>query len=292
MRGPAQGALASFSTLLLTLVMPPMAIISNALVAFIWLRLGPVKGAMAVGIALAAGTIVAAVSGFPLIPATLMLSFWLPVILMAYVLRKTVSLDLAILAGAVLALAGVLITYVVLDHPSEAWQGVVAQVTEAAEQSTGNTNSEQAVSFLANAGSWMTGFSAATQLVMAVCSLLLARVWQARMFNPGGLQQEFHGLRFGMMAGLAGLVIVLAAAFLQIELLTNLAIVVMVVFGFQGLAVLHSLVAQFKLNVFLLVAVYVMLLIAAPTSIKLIGLIGLADTWVDFRNRLGGFRKD
>jgi len=261
-------------------------VISNAVIALVWLRLGPVKGLIAVAIALVAGTLIAAFSGNPVIPATLMLSFWLPVIVMAYVLGRTVSLDLAILAGGGLALAGVLITYLVVDQPSESWQSIVTQITEATTQATEGADNQRVIDWLSEAGAWMTGFSAATQFVLAAFSLLLARVWQARMFNPGGLQKEFHQLRFGLAAGVAGIVVIAASAFLQMELLTNLAIVVIALFAFQGMAVLHALVAQFKMHVMFLVAVYMFLMLLAPTSIKAIGLLGLADTWLDFRNRL------
>ena len=247
-RGPAQAALASFSTLLLSLFAPPLVVISNALVALVWLRLGPLKGLISVTIALLAGTIIAAFSGSPVVPAALMMSFWLPVILMAYVLRRTISLNLAMLAGAALALLGVVMTYVIVKDPALAWQEVVQQVREQTEQSVGGTDRDKVTQWLNSAGSWMTGFSAATQFVIAVSSLLLARVWQARMFNPGGLQKEFHGLRFGMAAGAVGLIIVAASVILSNELLVNLAIVVTVVFEFQVLAVLHALAAQLKVH--------------------------------------------
>lgn len=291
-RGPAQGALLAFSTLLLSLVFPPLVVISNALVALIWLRLGPVKGLMSVAVALIAGTVIASFSGNPVIPATLMLSFWLPVVLMAYVLRQTVSLSLALLAGAVLALVGVAVTYLVMDDPAQSWQNVVQLVRAQTETATGDSNNARVEAWLSNAGSWMTGFSAATQYVVAVLSLLLARVWQARMFNPGGLQKEFHGLKFGLAAGTIGLLIVAAAVFLDIEILKNLAIVVMVVFAFQGLAVLHALAAQLGLHVLVLVGMYAFLLMLVPTSIKVFGMIGLVDTWVDFRSRVNVQKRD
>ena len=291
-RGPAQAALASFSTLLLSLFAPPLVVISNALVALVWLRLGPLKGLISVTIALLAGTIIAAFSGSPVVPAALMMSFWLPVILMAYVLRRTISLNLAMLAGAALALLGVVMTYVIVKDPALAWQEVVQQVREQTEQSVGGTDRDKVTQWLNSAGSWMTGFSAATQFVIAVSSLLLARVWQARMFNPGGLQKEFHGLRFGMAAGAVGLIIVAASVILSNELLVNLAIVVTVVFAFQGLAVLHALAAQLKVHPLVLVCVYCFLILLLPTSVKVLGLLGLADTWLDFRSRLKAVKRD
>jgi len=237
-RGPAQAALVSFSTLLLSLFAPPLVVVSNAVVALVWLRLGPIKGLFAVAIALVAGTIIAAFSGSPIVPAALMMSFWLPVILMAYVLRRTVSLNLAMLAGAALALIGVVLTYAIVEDPALAWQEVVQQVRQQTEQATGGANQERVTEWLNSAGTWMTGFSAATQFVIAVSSLLLARVWQARMFNP-------------------------------------------------GVAVLHALAAQLKLHMLFMVGTYGFLLLLAPNSIKMLGLLGLVDTWIDFRTRFG-----
>ena len=208
---------------MLSLFMPPLVVVSNALVALVWLRLGPVSGGVSVAIALVAATVIASFAGNPLAPAALMMSFWLPVIVMSMVLRTTVSLNLALLAGAALALAGVLITYLVVDEPSEAWRGLLDAVTQAAEQSTSGDSADRirVTEWLNNAGQWMTGFSAATQFILAALSLLLARVWQARLFNPGGLQKEFHGLRFGQAAGAAGLLIVLASVFLHCLLYTS-----------------------------------------------------------------------
>ncbi len=291
-RGPAQAALLAFSTLLLSLVMPPLVVISNALVALVFLRLGPLPGLISVAVALVVGTAIAALSGRAAVPAAMMMSFWLPVIVMALVLRKTVSLNLSLLAGALLALGGVVVTYLLVESPSDEWQGLIEAVKVAAEQTTGGTDRQKVSDWLNNAGTWMTGFSAATQLIIAVLSLLLARVWQARLFNPGGLQQEFHGLRYGLAAGATGLAITVAATFFNVELLTNLAIVVIVVFAFQGLAILHALVAQLKLHVLVMVALYGFLFMLLPTSIKVIGLLGIADTWLDFRSRLSVIKKD
>ncbi len=291
-RGPTQAALLAFSTLLLSLVLPPLVVISNAIVALVWLRLGPVSGLVSITVALVLGTIIASFSGMMAVPAVLMIFYWLPVVLMAAVLRETVSLSLAILFGVVLALVGVLVAYLVLADPSESWQSALQAVSEITKKSGGTVEDEKVAAWSAHAGRWMTGFCAATLFVIAVVSLLLARVWQARMFNPGGLQKEFHGLRYGLVAGAVGSSIVLAAAFLNSELLTNLAIVVVVAFALQGLAVLHALAAQLKMHPLAMVAVYGFLLVLAPTSIKVIGLLGLADTWLDFRSRLSVIKKD
>lgn len=293
-KGPAQGALLAITTLLLVLILPPFVVISNALVALVWLRHGPVQGAIVVAISLLTGTVFAAILGNAFAPAILMVSFWLPVIVMAQVLRKTVSLNLAIVAGAVLALVGVVLTYLLVSNPAAEWQKVLDTVMRATEQAAGGGGADtpQVVEWLSNVGTWMTGFSAATQFLIAVLSLLLARVWQARMFNPGGLQKEFHGLRFGLAAGLVGLAVLVASVVFPLEVMTNLAVVVIVVFALQGMAVVHALTAQLKLPAIAMVGVYGFLFLLAPSSVKVIGLFGLADTWLDFRSRLSLIKKE
>jgi len=238
-------------------------------VALVWLRRGSKQGALAVAISLTAGTLIAGLSGRPALPAGMMLSFWLPVLVMAFVLRKTVSLNLAILAGAGLALFGVLITYMFVPDPAEAWSVMVKAVADIMEQQRAEqgldlrseADREKMLEVIRGAGSWMTGFSAATQLLFAVASLFLARMWQARMFNPGGLQKEFHELRFGTTAALLGLVLFAVALLLRNELLNNLAIVALVLFALQGLAVMHCLVKQKEVHVAFLVLVYVQQLV-------------------------------
>ena len=68
-RGPVQAALLASSVLLLSLVVPPLVVISSALVALIWLRQGARSGVLAVGLALTASTVIAVMAGMqPLAP--------------------------------------------------------------------------------------------------------------------------------------------------------------------------------------------------------------------------------
>ena len=133
-RGPVQAALLASSVLLLSLVVPPLVVISSALVALTWLRQGAQSGLVAVGLALAVSTVIAMVSGMqPLAPTAVMVSSWLPVIIMAFVLRSTIRLELAIAAGAVLVLIGVLIVYAVIEDPAASWREIIAIIADSAE---------------------------------------------------------------------------------------------------------------------------------------------------------------
>jgi len=67
-----------------------------------------------------------------------MLSSWLPVIVMAVVLRSTIRLELAIAAGAVLVLIGVVMVYLLTDDPAAGWREIIAIIAESAELRPGN----------------------------------------------------------------------------------------------------------------------------------------------------------
>ncbi|OED37339.1 hypothetical protein AB833_23975 [Chromatiales bacterium (ex Bugula neritina AB1)] len=290
-RGSLQAALVASSTLLLSLVLPPLVVVSSAIVALAWLRLGARAGGIAVLIAVVASTFIAIASGLqPLAPTAVMLSSWLPVIVMAVVLRATISLDLAILAGAALVVIGLLCVYLVVPDPAANWREFFSVVMENANlrpRALEGSDPEQVRALLEKASVMMTGFYAATLFLIAALSLLLARAWQARLFNPGGLRREFHDLRFGRGASIAGLVVVIAAQLVQAELLYSLAMVVVAVFAFQGMAIAHSLVGSRGMARGWLIGVYVLLVFLSPESLLIVGLAGLTDAWLDFRNRFG-----
>jgi len=289
-RGPVQAALIASSVLLLSLVLPPLVVISSALVALTWLRQGVRPGLIAVGLALAVSTVIAIVSGLqPLAPVAVMLSSWLPVVVMATVLRSTVRLELAILAGAVLVLVGVIVVYIVVGDPAASWRGIIAIIAESAELRPRNlqdADPQQIKLLLDKTSTLMTGFYASTLFIIATLSLLLARSWQAKLFNPGGMKREFHELRFGKIISAGGLLMLLAAQLTEFEVVKSVAMVLATLFTIQGMAVVHAAVERLGLRTAWLVATYLLLLILVPHSLMIIGLLGISDAWLNYRNRI------
>ena len=290
-RGPVQAALLASSVLLLSLVLPPLVVISSALVALTWLRQGARSGLLAVGLALTASTVIAVMSGMqPLAPTAVIVSSWLPVIVMAYVLRSTIRLELAIAAGAALVLIGVLIVYAVIDDPAASWREIIAIIADSAELRPRNLQDaepEDVRLLLDKTSELMTGFYASTLFVIATLSLLLARSWQAKLFNPGGMKREFHELRFGRIVSAVGLLCLLVAQATGFEVLNSVAMVLATLFTIQGMAVVHCAVDRLGLRTAWLVAAYVLLLMFVPYSLMIIGLLGISDAWLDYRNRIG-----
>ncbi len=297
MRGRLQAMLAASGLLLLALMlMPlswPLSFFSAAVVGLITLVKGAREGLL---IFLGGGLFVfllgllapgnpAAVTGFAIL-------VWLPVWLLAMVLRQSMSLSLTLLLGGLLGIMAVGGFFLLTGDPAAWWhQHFTTDVLPMLEKA-GMVFDDRArlEAELEQASRLMTGSLAAILLLGAVLGLFIARRWQAGLYNPGGFQEAFHQLRFGASAALAALAL-LAATFLTSgvwsELLVNMLAPVVVVFLFQGLAIGHALIKAWSLKQAWLVALYVLLLSGLPYSPVLLALLGIADNWLDLRSKFG-----
>ena len=121
----------------------------------------------------------------------------------------------------------------------------------------------------------------AYQMLMMFGALLLARHWQAKLYNPGGFREEFHQLRIDSRLMLPVLIAVVAALAGMAPVKDWLFMLCMVPI-LQGLAVIHKVVALRKLGSAFLAMAYLLLMVAAPAY----ALLGFVDCVADFRKRL------
>lgn len=289
LRGPFQAGLLSATLLMFGLLVPPLIWLSAAVPALVFLRLGPLAGIRV----LAIGT--AAAGGFSLMALgqvfqALMTEafFWLPACIMAAVLRHSVRLDWSLLASAAMAALLVLGVFGATGNPAEVWEQAMSTMLPVEQfASEAQVDPQQLQQGFAEMAKLMTGGLAATLMISSIIALFLARSWQARLFNPGGLRSEFHELRYGRVAAaLATAVCALAIATAN-ELLVNLAMVCLVLYLIQGLAIVHGSVALRGLGKGWLFGLYVLLVILMPHMMLLLGALGMADAWIDLRAKLG-----
>ena len=288
-RGPMQAALVASSMLVLSTILAPLMVVSSAIIALVWMRSGPQVGALAVGLSLLLSLVISVFTPLPALAlAGVILSSWLPVIVMGWVLRDTISLNLAILAGAAVIAMVIVLVYLVVPDPAAGWLTLFNRMLENPDLLpplfSGMEQSE-VQERLETASKYVTGLYAAILFLIAAGSLLLARAWQARLFNPGGLQKEFHQLRFGKTASLVGLAILGAAVLFRFQVLYSFGILVCAVFALQGIAVMHALIAIRGLARSWLIGGYLLLLFIMPESLLFISAVGIADAWLDFREK-------
>ena len=250
--------------------------LSAAAIALVTLRKGVIDGSWLVLWALLPALLAAWMSGdigsIVLLAGTFVL---------AVILRTTVSLALAILASAALGVLGgaglLLISGEFLDQLVVVFTELIGDL-EANMKASGET-----ITLPRPTPGQVAGILAAGNAVTAVLSLLLARYWQALLYNPGGFRGEFHRLRLpvGATLILGGLAIFL---WLQSSWVSGWAMVWAVPLMFAGFALVHAWVAFTRRGNGSLVAFYAMWLFLDPVKGLLLGLV-MADALLDFRRR-------
>lgn len=129
----------------------------------------------------------------------------------------------------------------------------------------------------------MTSFMGAVYMFLSIILLMLARWMQAALFNPGGFQKEFHGLRVEQNVALI-LVSCMMLANFEILIPQTWMLYLVLPLMFSGIALMHAVVAAKKLSSLWLAVLYA--LIVLPLMANLVVLLALLDSWYDFRTRL------
>ncbi|MBI5461730.1 MAG: hypothetical protein HY941_06040 [Gammaproteobacteria bacterium] len=264
----------------------PLVYLGGAVVGLVTLRLGALQGlsvVLAGGVALGVLGVVSSGLALPMIVGAWVL--WLPVWALGSLLRSSRSLALSLQVAAAVGVLLVGLVHLWLGSP-EAWW---APRLDAVLGPVFATQGLDAGDYLPNMARWMTALSVAALILGALLSLLLARAWQAGLYNPGGFAAEFRGLRLGRSFAVASLVLVGGAMLLDggvAQMLADAVVTLLVVYVLQGLALAHAVVYGMQAHRGWLIGLYAVLLVAAPEFMPLLALLGWMDAWIDFRARL------
>ncbi|MDB2409068.1 hypothetical protein N9W57_00405 [Pseudomonadales bacterium] len=129
----------------------------------------------------------------------------------------------------------------------------------------------------------LVGNLAFMQMLLTLMSLLTARWWQAKLYNPGGFQQEFYQLRLSranILVLVAGLVLFsIIEGYHQWTWLFAIPIIIV------GIALIHALVALKQLSRPWLIGFYLLFVTFAPI-VPLLMMAVIADSALDFRSRI------
>ncbi len=201
--------------------------------------------------------------------------------LMAVTLRLSVSLPLAILAAVPLAaltgLALLLFGQQVLADLVGFFDQFLADFEQRLAASGGTAALPRPT-----AGQ-IAGLLGMFAGVLSTLCLLLARWWQAALYNPGGFAGEFRALRYPQWLVVALMVATAVLAGLGRQY-WNWATICLIPLNFVGIALVHAWVAARQGGSGWLVGFYVLWLIFDPVKLLVIGL-AIADSWMNFRQR-------
>ena len=287
LKGHSQAALVAASMAMLGILLPPLAWLSGAAVALVTLVNGHRSGLLvtaiaAIGTAVLAGLILSA----PILAAYYVLIVWLPLVLVAVVLRQTVSLEFCLQLIAAVSMIGLTLVYLLYPDFGEIWRTELnLMADDLVARSEGTVDKAQLMQVIDQIVRILPGFFASSFMIGTMLSLYLARWWQAVLYNPGGFGEEFRAINLGKTTALIALAIAIAASLIKADIFNAMLLVVFALYLNQGVAVLHAVFNTRQLNSFWLFLVYLFMFFV-PHIVVLLALAGLADTWIDFRRRL------
>ena len=289
MKGRSQAILAITALTVLSWLLSLASLLAAAALALPTLRRGAREGAMLLAAALPivalAGQLI---MGSALQAAGYSLAMWVPVFLVALVLRQTANLSMAVTSAMALGVLVVLGFYALVADPVGFWNGLLQQVLAPLLQKGASDPGQALLIQTAQAFSrYATGAVTAGSVISVLISLFLARWWQASLYNPGGFRQEFLQLRMPAYLAWIFVALVVTASVAEAGIATfaiNLLMPLLMAFLLGGFAVAHAVLTQTPSGRFWLAGLYVALMFLTPI-ILLVALVGLTDTWFDWRLR-------
>lgn len=286
MRGRGQAALAIAALTILSWAFAPANLLSGAAVALPTLRRGTWEGGGSLALA---APLVVLVGGFllgsPLEAAGYALALWIPVWLIAVLLRESGQLAVALAGAAILGLLVIMGIYGFVDDPAGLWLDELRRLARPVlEQNHSEAETEVLWRGIMGLSRYLVGAIAAGSVLSVVLSLLIGRWWQALLFNPGGFRREFLDLRLPPVSGYLWLALLVLAWITGSELGGNLTMPSFVPFLLTGFAVLHALFSRSSAGGFWLVGMYLALIFVSPL-IMVVMLIGFSDLWINWRCR-------
>ncbi len=273
MRGPLQaGAVAAVTT-----AIPLLFWVGAAVIGLVILRLGLVQG-LNIGL-------------WALLPALgwswigndpTALAVLLQVALMAAMLRTTLSWERALLSGSVLALVTGLALPVLFPGMFDELVQTGVSFYQEMNPEVASQLGDQLDVVIRNT---MNASLAGTFLACAIAVSMLARAWQAALYNPGGFRREFHSFRLSRGgSALCGIAIILApVSGINPVLLAWVAGLPLLV---AALALVHGVMGLKAKGPFWLVMFYLALLLMGWTISVLLLLLAFVDSWLDIRGRI------
>lgn len=288
MAGRKEAAFFIILSTLLSLILPPVGLFSGAAVALITLRISWQEGLIYTLLGSAVLAIASYLRDESLEISTGLIG-WLPIVFFASFLAQTGSWQRTLQALLTVSIAGVLLFHLYEPEPALFWQATLEQFKPILQEAY-QLSSTEADKLLQGMADWMTAVFTAAIAITVALALLLARHWQAMLYNPGGFGKEFRELSIGKIPALVMVLCIVLAIVVGSTLAVEILIIAIGIFMLQGIAIAHSVVYQLEMGAGWLVALYVLLfvliLVLLPQMFVLLATFGIIDNFIDFRAKI------
>jgi hypothetical protein len=278
-----QAMIVASTLALLSLMLPPISVVSSASVALVTLRRGAFEGLYVV----VCSSVAAGLLGFLLLGnyqfALLYgMVLWVPVWLISIILREGRHLSLAVEIAVLIGVLGVVGFYLYDTESATMWKSILSQMVPA---NAPVEDIQRTINVLAH---YMTGVVAAGTVFGLLFGLFLGRWWQSVLYNPGGFRQEFLSLSTHPRLAIGSIVVVaiaLLSSGVVSEIFWNITILLFVLYVFIGAAVLHTVFASMKMSRYM-VPMFYLTLFLIPHAMLPVAIVGLSDAWLNLRNKI------
>ncbi len=268
-------------------LLPLLGIFSNAAIALVALRKGWQEGLLLALIGSIAVAIFTYIEQHNFTFGFLLACIqWMPIVLFAWILGQTISWETTLQALLGLSVVAIVVLHTIISDPSVFWLELLNSTMNSAKVSAENKESLKALEQgFAEIIPLLAGIVVALSSLMIVIALLMARNWQAQLYNPGGFGEEFRELRIGKPAALIILILVVIAFVTKTNIVLELLICGVAIFLFQGIALIHALVKLRDMHQLWLVAMYLLLVLLNVQMAIMLAAVGIIDSFADFRQR-------
>lgn len=272
--------------LAITMLMPGLPTLGGAILVLVVLQQDIRRAAT---IAAFAGSILLAVAlltGSSLLQVLAQLgSLWLPILGLAWVMRSTRSLTLAMQLSVIVVLIGSCLFFVITSDPVGFWQQVIAaepvlQALQLQEWKSAVGATEEQF-----AGVMTTMF--AIGFWFGLVAAVLLGYWLYQQL-PGNTPQfgRFCDLNFGRVIALLLATTSVVGFAIDVVWIQSIAFILFAVFWLQGAALVHWLRNRGLVPLFAVSAVYILTLFVPQYVGTALAVLGYTDAWFQYRNRV------
>ena len=297
LKGPYQAALVVGLLAVLAVFVPPLLgyafpglllailfnLLATVLVGLIILTQGSASGLKAIVISVLGVSLVAwIVLKSPNEGISMALVQWLPVVILAQVLRSSKSLALMLIVGVCIGLFGIAVQYMVWGDLAADWLAQLSQHN----QEAGRLKDEE-IQAIGLSLQLMMHILVPCIFVLSTLVVLMARWIQAKLATSNGFGKEFQALALGKSTAMVGLLTVVLFFTASQPWMISLALLIVMAFMFQGIAVVHNRLKMKRRPLALFVLFYSLLVVTWTITGILTSIAGMIDNWLDFRNKPG-----
>lgn len=269
-----------------TLLLPFAQVISGTVMSLLVLRQGAPQAALHGVIAVALLLVISLILGVPVSQVLANAAvIWVPVMLLAALLRSRRSLTLTLQVAALIALLVTLAFYLLLGDPATYWSDVLVNVAAAFRDMGLQQHADTLLAQREIVAAQMTTLVVLATWSLYVTVLLLGYAIFRLLADKPAEFGRFCDLNFGKVLALTMAITSVLAVLTGSVWLQNLAFVAFALFWLQGLAIVHWLHAERGLPILVVILVYALIPLLNALLIMALAVLGYIDAWFEFRRR-------